>query len=47
MSCYHMQTCHERHACDVDSQVDHKDVVDIKNWVTGCGRHQELGFNMW
>ena len=57
MSCYHKQTCHDRHACNVDCQVDHKDVVDIKNgsqdvvdiknWVTRCDRHQELGYNMW
>ena len=28
------------------SQVDHEDVVDIKNWVTRCVRHQELGYKM-
>ncbi len=38
MSCYHSQTCHDRHACHLDSQVDHKDVVDIKTWFTTCGR---------
>ncbi len=32
-----LQTCHDCHACNLDSQVDHKDVVDIKN----------LGYKMW